>query len=154
MKVRLQGMKQHLELGIIVAMSALMVFATTSYMMPFVYAASSSAARVVLAGKEIMLVVLQQALVQAVLHQRILHPNHAIQAHARALLDITQRTVIITALIEHLDALVQIHTNAQLGQLAQSQSAQRQSAQSQSAQSRLNFFSFSSTIHQGSHFLF
>jgi hypothetical protein len=34
-------MKQHLELGIIVAMSALMVFGTTAYVMPFVYAASS-----------------------------------------------------------------------------------------------------------------
>jgi hypothetical protein len=35
-------MKQHVEFGIIVAMSALMVFAMTSYMMPFVHAAVSS----------------------------------------------------------------------------------------------------------------
>jgi hypothetical protein len=40
------------------------------------------------------------------------------------------KVVIITALMDHLDALVQIHTNAQLGQLAQSQQG-------------TNFFSFS-----------
>ena len=34
-------MKQHLELGIIVAMSALMVFATTAYMTPSANAAVS-----------------------------------------------------------------------------------------------------------------
>jgi hypothetical protein len=35
-------MKQHLELGIIVAISAMMVFGAAAYVMPFVYAASSS----------------------------------------------------------------------------------------------------------------
>ena len=38
-------MKQHLELGIIVAMSAMMVFGTTAYVMPYVYAAVSSSSR-------------------------------------------------------------------------------------------------------------
>jgi hypothetical protein len=33
-------MKQHLELGIIVAMSAMMVFGAAAFVMPFVYAAS------------------------------------------------------------------------------------------------------------------
>jgi hypothetical protein len=33
-------MKQHLELGIIIAMSAMMVFGTAAFVMPFVYASS------------------------------------------------------------------------------------------------------------------
>jgi hypothetical protein len=68
----------------------------------------------------------------------------AIQVAAREHQDITQRAVIITALMDHLDALVQIHTNAQLGQLAQSQGQILQS-QGQLAQSQqgTNFFSFS-----------
>ena len=32
------AMKQHIELGIMVAMAAMMVFATTAYVMPSVYA--------------------------------------------------------------------------------------------------------------------
>jgi hypothetical protein len=35
-------MKQHIELGIIVAMSAMMVFGAAAFVMPYVYAASSS----------------------------------------------------------------------------------------------------------------
>ena len=73
-------MKQHLGLGIIVAVSALMVFGTTAYVMPFVYAVSSSrqrrsplepvahlplAPRVVLVEKEIIQVVALAQQVQA-----------------------------------------------------------------------------------------
>jgi hypothetical protein len=82
------------------------------------------AARVVLVDQEIIKVVAQaqvQALAAAVLHQRILHQslhhtNHVYQVSVQETQDITQRTVIITALMDHLDANVQIHTNAQLGQ--------------------------------------
>jgi hypothetical protein len=88
---------------------------------------------VVLVEKELTLVVLQQvaaqqvaaqqvaAIRQRILHQRILHqriPNHVYQVSVLEHQDITQRTVIITALMEQLDANVQIHTNAQLGQLS------------------------------------
>ena len=38
-------MKQHIELGIMVAMAAMMVFATTAYVMPSVYAATSSSGK-------------------------------------------------------------------------------------------------------------
>jgi hypothetical protein len=40
--VRLHVMKQHVELAIIVAMSAMMVFGAAAFVMPYVYAASSS----------------------------------------------------------------------------------------------------------------
>ena len=39
-------MKLHLELGIIVVMSAMMVFAMTAYVMPSVYAAESDSSRI------------------------------------------------------------------------------------------------------------
>ena len=55
---------------------------------------------------------------QRILRQRILRPNHVYQVSVWETRDITQRTVIITALMEHLDANVQIHTNAQLDQLS------------------------------------
>jgi uncharacterized membrane protein affecting hemolysin expression len=101
-------------------------------------------ARVVIVQKETMLVVLQQVAARVILNQ---HTKHAIQVTAREHQDITQRAVIITALMDHLDALVQIHTNAQLGQLAQSRDQilqiQGQLAQSQQG---TNFFFFSFTF--------
>jgi hypothetical protein len=118
----------------------------------------AAVARVVLVEKETMLVVLQQVAARVILHQ---HTKHAIQVTAREHQDIIQRAVIITALMDHLDALVQIHTNAQLGQLAQSQGqilqVQGQLAQSQGqilqvqgqlaqSQQGTNFFSFSFTF--------
>ena len=42
MIVRLHVMKQHIELGIIIAMSAMMVFGAAAFVMPYVYALSSS----------------------------------------------------------------------------------------------------------------
>ena len=145
-------MKQHLELGIIVAMSALMVFATTAYMTP-------SANAVTQRWQRWRAVLLEPAGASAAGSkggaggagsnpskpttgsssgsgsssssgsssgsgtssppgQRILHlrTNHVYQVSVQETRDITQRTVIITALMEHLDALVQIHTNAQSGQ--------------------------------------
>jgi hypothetical protein len=42
MIVRLHVMKQHVELAIIIAMSAMMVFGAAAFVMPYVYAASSS----------------------------------------------------------------------------------------------------------------
>jgi hypothetical protein len=92
----------------------------------------AAVARVVIVEKETMLVVLQQVAARVILHQ---HTKHAIQVTAREHQDIIQRAVIITALMDHLDALVQIHTNAQLDQLAQIQDqilqVQGQLAQSQ-----------------------
>jgi hypothetical protein len=60
----------------------------------------------------------QRILHQRILHQRILRPNHVYQVSVWEHQDITQRTVIITAMMEQPDANVQIHTNAQLGQLS------------------------------------
>src|SRR4051794_10144888 len=87
------------------------------------------AASLVLAEQELTMVVLQQAAAQqvvAVVRQRILRQrlrqrlrqNNVYQVSVWETRDITQRTVIITALMEQLDANVQIHTNAQLGQLS------------------------------------
>jgi hypothetical protein len=82
------------------------------------------AASLVLVEKEIIKVVLHQVAVHQVavvlLHQRIhrqriLHQNqkHAYRASVWETQDITQRAVIITAMMDHLDALVQIHTNVE-----------------------------------------
>jgi hypothetical protein len=115
-------MKQPIELGIMVVMAAMMVFATTAYVMPSVYAATSSSGQ-----------------------------GAACDPSSCKGTPGYYTTVIITALMDHLDALVQIHTNAQLGQLAQSQGQILQSqgqilqSQGQLAQSQqgTNFFSFS-----------
>jgi len=55
---------------------------------------------------------------QRILHQSLHHTNHVYQVSVQETQDITQRAVIITALMEHLDAFVQIRTNAQSGQLS------------------------------------
>ena len=46
------AMKQHIEVGIMAAMAAMMVFGAAAYIMPFVYAASSSTGKGDAAGKE------------------------------------------------------------------------------------------------------
>ena len=78
------------------------------------------AASLVLAEKETILVVLQQVAAQQVVvillrRQRILRQSqeHAYQVSVWETQDITQRAVIITAMMDHLDALVQIHTNVE-----------------------------------------
>ena len=85
------------------------------------------AASLVLVDQELIKVVLQQVQAQAaaavvlrqrilrqrILRQRILRQNNAYLASVWEHLDITQRAVIITAMTDHLDALVQIHTNAE-----------------------------------------
>ena len=56
----------------------------------------------------------QRLLRQRLLRQRLLRPKHVYLARVWETQDITQLPVIITAMMDHLDALVQIHTNAEL----------------------------------------
>jgi phosphopantetheinyl transferase len=76
------------------------------------------AASLVLVEKEIIKVVAPQQVVAVLrqrLRQRILRQSqkHAYLASVWETQDITQRAVIITAMMDHLDALVQIHTNVE-----------------------------------------
>jgi hypothetical protein len=77
--------------------------------------------KVVLQQVAVQQVAVQQAVqqvevvlpLQRILRQRILRQNNAYLANVWATRDITRRTVIITAMMDHLDALVQIHTNVE-----------------------------------------